>query len=201
MASSASGGLTQSIVGELKSEMAGKTGTGTSTAASLSARAETSDQTTTGGLAQAVSYAKSVWPAIKATAAKLNVPPEAILAQSALETGWGASTPGNNLFGIKAVGAAAATTQSTSEEIGGVLQPTEARFAAYGSSSACLSQYEGLIQRAYPQAMGAGSVAQYAQALASGGYATDSSYAQKIVATARSPLMQSVLSAVEGSSS
>ena len=147
-----------------------------------------------------MSYAKSVWPAIKATAAKLNVPPEAILAQSALETGWGASTPGNNLFGIKAVGAAAATTESTSEEIGGVLQPTEARFAAYGSSSA-LSQYEGLIQRVYPQAMGAGSVAQYAQALASGGYATDSSYAQKIVATARSPLMHSVLSAVEGSSS
>ena len=196
--------MTQQIVGQLK---AGITGT---TAAAGSAEAGGTLANTTlqtlsarGGaqMDKAVSYAKSVWPSIKATAASLGVPPVALLAQSALETGWGAATPGNNLFGIKASGGQAATLQRTTEEINGALTATQDRFAAYGSGESCLSAYAALIRRAYPQAVGAGSVAEYAGALVQGGYATDSHYAQKIVDTAQSPMMRSVLQAVEGDSS
>ncbi|GHD98112.1 hypothetical protein U879_11780 [Defluviimonas sp. 20V17] len=202
MFGSTDSGLTRQIVAQLKTEIGGSgTSSGLqapSTLQALSAHAGVQGAAALAPEARAVSYARAVWPAIKATAASLQVPPVAILAQSALETGWGASTPGNNLFGIKAVGAQAATRAATHEEVGGALTPTEARFAAFGSGADCLTHYAGLIRRVYPQAMGAGSVAQYADALARGGYATDSNYARKIVATAQSPLMQSVLHAVEG---
>lgn len=197
MFGSTDSGLTKQIVGQLKTELAGAS-SGTATLDALSARAEPGGATDPARLASAVSFAKSVWPAIKSTAADLKVPPVALLAQSALETGWGASAPGNNLFGIKATAGQASTLQPTKEEVGGILSAAEGRFAAYGSGHDCLSHYAGLIRRVYPQAMGARSVAQYADALAQGGYATDSHYARKIVETAQSPVMQSVLQAVEG---
>ncbi len=53
-------------------------------------------------MTQATNFARAVWPQITAGGAALGVPAVAVLAQSALETGWGASAPGNNLFGIKA---------------------------------------------------------------------------------------------------
>ncbi|MDE3240167.1 MAG: glucosaminidase domain-containing protein [Paracoccaceae bacterium] len=187
--------LTQQIVGQLQARATAAADTaapqGKTTVEALSTRAG-------GQLDKAVSYARSVWPAIKETAASLGVPPVALLAQSALETGWGASAPGNNLFGIKAIGGEAATVQNTTEEIGGLMTATQDRFAAYDSGTACLTHYAGLIRRAYPQAVGAASVAEYASALVQGGYATDSHYAQKIVDTAQSPMMRSVLQAVEG---
>jgi flagellar protein FlgJ len=151
-----------------------------------------------GHLDRAIDFAKSVWPAIKSSAAELGVPPVALLAQSALETGWGASTPGNNLFGIKAVHGQSGTLASTKEERDGVMTATQATFADYDSGAHCASAYTGLIRRVYPDAVGTTSVAQYADALMHGGYATDSSYARKIVDTAQSPTMQSVLNVLEG---
>ncbi|HJQ59450.1 MAG TPA: glucosaminidase domain-containing protein [Vineibacter sp.] len=40
--------------------------------------------------------------AARATAARINISPEAIVAQAALESGWGRKGVGNNIFGIKA---------------------------------------------------------------------------------------------------
>ncbi|TMV87866.1 flagellar biosynthesis protein FlgJ [Thioclava sp. BHET1] len=191
--------LTGQIVGELKQQIASaNTGADHSTLSTLAQR-ETEpgvDKTH----AQAIAFAKSAWPAIKTQAAALGVPPVALLAQSALETGWGASSPGNNLFGIKATAGQSGTLQNTQEEINGTLEPATASFANYASGSDCVAQYASLIRRAYPDALGAGSVSQYANALANGGYATDSGYAQKIVDLAQSPTMQTVLNAIEGNS-
>jgi flagellar protein FlgJ len=57
----------------------------------------------------AESFARDVWPHAERVAKRLNVPTEAIVAQAALETGWGAHVPQRgdgsssfNLFGIKA---------------------------------------------------------------------------------------------------
>lgn len=149
-------------------------------------------------LHRATSFARLIWPEIKTAAADLDVPPEALLAQSALETGWGASTPGNNLFGVKATAGQAANVEPTKEEQHSTMEATHAAFASYPSPAASIDHFVALVQRTYHNAIGSASVPKYAAALASGGYATDLSYAQKIVGVAESPLMQSVLQLIEG---
>ena len=147
-------------------------------------------------IAGAVSFAKSIWPYIAESAQSLGVSPVALLAQSALETGWGAATPGNNIFGIKAHGGLAATTDATTEEEGGSTVPTTADFAAYSSLAQSVADYTNLIMARFGSAVGSSSIAQFAAALQGGGYATDSAYASKIVDIARSPFMGDVLRAL-----
>lgn len=150
---------------------------------------------------QATDFAKSIWPQITAAAKVLGVPAVAVLAQTALETGWGAAAPGHNLFGIKAVDGQSGTVQETHEVVDGVLTPQVANFRNYASSSASISDYVSLIQGLYPDAVDQGNVAGFAQALQAGGYATDQNYAGKIEQIAQSPLMFQVLQAVGSTSS
>ncbi len=150
---------------------------------------------------QAKNFAKSVWPQITQAAQALGVPPIAVLAQTALETGWGASSPGNNIFGVKASGGESGTTRATHEVIDGVLTPQTASFRNYPDLADSISDYVGLIQSGFSTAMGQNTVAGFAQALQSGGYATDTNYASKIVNIAQSPLMAQVLQAIGGTSS
>jgi flagellar protein FlgJ len=145
---------------------------------------------------RAIAYTKEVWPLIKQSATELNVPPVAILAQSALETGWGIAAPGNNLFGIKALPGQAATNDATKEQINGVMVPMMANFAAYSSIGDSVAHYTDLIKRAYQSALGSTSVEQYGSALLRGGYMTDTGYVQKLVSVSQSPIMQTVLAAV-----
>jgi peptidoglycan hydrolase FlgJ len=144
----------------------------------------------------AVSFARSVWPYIEQSAQSLGVSPVGLLAQSALETGWGASTPGNNIFGIKAHDGLATTTDATTEDEEGNMIPTTANFSAYPSLSQSVADYTNLIMSRFAGAAGASSIAQFAAALQGGGYATDSAYASKIVDIARSPFMGDVLRAL-----
>ena len=92
-------------------------------------------------------FVAAVLPTIRAAAAALRVSPLGLLAQAALETGWGrrmARTPNGapslNLFGIKADehwGGARATA-NTVEFSGGVATQKQTAFRAYGSiSPAC----------------------------------------------------------------
>lgn len=149
-------------------------------------------------VAQATGFVKSIWPQIIAAAQVLGVPAVAVLAQTALETGWGTATPGHNLFGIKAVDGQSGTMQSTHEVIDGVLTPQMASFRNYSNSSDSISDYVSLIQTLYPNAVNQGSVSGFAQALQAGGYATDQNYAGKIEQIAQSPLMSQVLQTVDG---
>jgi flagellar protein FlgJ len=144
-------------------------------------------------VAQATAFARSIWPTLQQNAEQLNVSPVALLSQAALESGWGSSAPGNNIFGVKAVAGQASTQQSTLEFISGQMQRMNANFAAYSSTDDAVAHYTHLIRNNYPNAVGAPDVASYATALANGGYATDRSYVQKMVAVSRSPLMSEVL--------
>ncbi|NNM57066.1 MAG: flagellar biosynthesis protein FlgJ [Acidocella sp.] len=147
-------------------------------------------------LSQAKSFAKAVWPQIQAAAQQLGVPPVALLAQSALETGWGAAAPGHNLFGIKAVDGETGTSRATHEMVDGVLVPQTSAFRDYTSLSASISDYVGQIQSGFQAAVGQNTVAGFAGALQHDGYATDTNYAAKIVSISQSPLMAQVLQAV-----
>jgi len=144
-------------------------------------------------VAQAKNFAKSVWPEITAAAQVLGVPPVGVLAQSALETGWGMAAPGDNLFGIKAVHGQPGTARPTFEVVDGVLTPETAVFRDYPSMAASVADYVSHIQAGYPAVPGQQSVSGFAQALQAGGYATDRNYAAKIVNLSQSPLMQQVL--------
>ncbi|MDE2319280.1 MAG: glucosaminidase domain-containing protein [Rhodospirillales bacterium] len=169
------------------------------TTETLPAPAQTS-ATSENLLIQATNFAKAVWPQITAAAQALGVPPVAVLAQTALETGWGASAPGNNLFGIKSGGGESGTTRPTHEMQNGVLTPQLASFRDYQSTAGSVADYVNLIQSAYQTATGQGSVAGFAQALQANGYATDGNYAAKIEQIAQSPIMARVLQAVGAAS-
>ncbi|GLR67536.1 hypothetical protein GCM10010909_22170 [Acidocella aquatica] len=147
-------------------------------------------------VSQAKNFAKAVWPQIQAAAQQLGVPPVALLAQTALETGWGAAAPGHNLFGIKAVDGEAGTSRATHEMVDGALVPQISAFRDYASTGASVSDYVGQIQSGFQGAVGQPTVAGFAGALQQSGYATDSNYAAKIVNIAQSPLMAQVLQAV-----
>ncbi|MDD2796036.1 glycoside hydrolase family 73 protein [Acidocella sp.] len=149
-------------------------------------------------LSQAKSFAKAVWPQIQAAAQQLGVPPVALLAQSVLETGWGAAAPGHNLFGIKAVDGETGTSRATHEMVDGVLVPQTSTFRDYTSLSASISDYVGQIQSGFQAAVGQNTVAGFAGALQHDGYATDTNYAAKIISISQSPLMAQVLQAVGG---
>lgn len=154
-----------------------------------------------GIISRAVSFARKVWPAIETAAQAIGAPPVALLAQSALETGWGASAPGNNLFGVKAIAGQSATTAATSEYVDGVATPVLAQFAAYPSMSSAVEQFTSLIKQNFSSAVGTTSVEGYASALATSGYATDPAYVSKIVGVAQSAIMQAVMGQLGISSS
>lgn len=142
-------------------------------------------------------FIRKFLPHAEAAARELGVDPHALLAQAALETGWGQFVPRNaqgecsyNFFGIKATGrwsGATVNVPTLEFEDGLPVRKTE-RFRAYSSPADSFRDYATLIRNnpRYEQALGCGSdVASFASALQEGGYATDPNYAQKIVSVAR----------------
>ena len=155
-----------------------------------------------------VSFAKAVWPHVKRAAGKLNVSPVGVLAQAALETGWGAKVmhgnDGNsslNLFGIKAASGwqGEAVSKRTIEFDGGVARQEVARFRAYPDVASTFTDYADFLGNnpRYETVKNTGNdVAEFARALADSGYATDPRYAEKIEDIFRGPTMQRVLASL-----
>lgn len=127
-------------------------------------------------------------------AAQLGVSPRVLLAQAALETGWGKrvirnadGSDSHNLFGIKAGSSwgGKTTDVTTTEYVAGKAQKRVEKFRAYDSYAEAFSDYADLIKRRYGNAVGAGNnAAGFGQALQAGGYATDPQYASKIAKVA-----------------
>ena len=137
-------------------------------------------------------FISGLMPHAEAAARELGVDPRNLIAQAALETGWGRSQPGgdsHNLFGIKA-GAnwnGASVQANTQEFDSGVASRDVASFRAYGSPRESVEDYVRLIRDnpRYAGAMNTGSDVQaFASALQRGGYATDPDYARKLAAVA-----------------
>ncbi len=137
-------------------------------------------------------FISGLLPHANEAARELGVDPRALIAQAALETGWGRSQPGgdsHNLFGIKA-GAnwnGASVQANTQEFDSGVASHVDASFRAYGSPRESVEDYVRLIRDnpRYASAMNTGSDVQaFANALQRGGYATDPDYARKLAAVA-----------------
>lgn len=119
------------------------------------------------------------------------VPAELILAQAALETGWGqrgipTASGGNshNLFGIKAGQSwqGDTTAITTTEYVDGRPVKMVDRFRVYDSYTDAFNDYAKLIgdNPRYQGVVAASTPDQAAQALQQGGYATDPRYAEKL---------------------
>jgi flagellar protein FlgJ len=120
------------------------------------------------------------------------VPAPLILAQAALESGWGKreiraddGTQSYNLFGIKAdrgwKGPVVETT--TTEYVDGEPQKVRAKFRAYGSYEEAFTDYAKFITRnpRYANVLATDDPAEAAHGLQKAGYATDPQYGQKLV--------------------
>lgn len=147
-------------------------------------------------------FVERLWPEAQSVARQLGVSARAVIAQAALETGWGRheSAP-NNLFGIKATGSQPGTEQATTEYVAGVATPTTAKFRRFPSDNAAMASYAALIRTdpRYQAVLGSGDdVRRFASALQQAGYATDPAYAQKLVAVANDPRLVTALNAVAG---
>lgn len=132
-------------------------------------------------------WLSEVMPHAQAAADDLGVPVEGILAQAALESGWGRSAPsvGNNVFGIKADTRWDGPTVShnTVEVRDGVAVRERASFRAYDSMAESFQDFVSFLRanpRYQPVLDGAKDVASFAQGLQRAGYATDPEYASKI---------------------
>ena len=132
-------------------------------------------------------FVARIRPAAEAAAAKLGVPADALVAQAALETGWGKSVAGNNLFGIKAHGwSGKSVNTGTQESINGKMVSIKDNFRAYDSYEESFNDYANLIgtNPRYAKALQSGGDPQaYFQALKDGKYATDDNYVGKLMGT------------------
>jgi flagellar protein FlgJ len=145
--------------------------------------------------AQRRKFIDEMLPHAQAAARELGVDARSVIAQAALETGWGSSKPAdgqaesNNFFGIKAGSSwqGASVSSDTTEFTDGVAGTERARFRAYGSVAENLDDYVRLLRDnpRYSGALNTGDdVRAFAGALQRGGYATDPAYADKIVSVA-----------------
>jgi peptidoglycan hydrolase FlgJ len=146
-------------------------------------------------------------PPITRAASALGVDPMGMLAQAALETGWGQRMPRNadgslshNMFGIKAGDewAGARASADTMEVANGVATPRRTTFRAYGSIEESVNDFASLLKNSprYRDVIAAGGNAgAYIASMGKSGYATDPEYANKLNQILRSDTLQSALAA------
>lgn len=137
-----------------------------------------------------VAFIDAIKPYATWAAQTLGVAPEALMAQAALETGWGKHIVRDdagssfNLFNIKAGSAWPGDTVevNTTEYIDGEVHTVAAPFRRYGSLQESFVDYIALMQKPrYQQALAQGTDANaYVEQLQSAGYATDPEYANKL---------------------
>lgn len=190
-------GLADMLVQQLtRSGLKGTTpGTAAEPGSAAAPAATTSSLPTT---AQRIGFVQRIQPLADQAASQLGVAPDTLIAQAALETGWGQHLPASssgssssNLFGIKAgiSWQGDTATASTVEYAEGSASTTAAKFRAYDSTQASARDLVSLVSGSprYAAALGAGDdVGAYAAGLKQGGYATDPDYVKKMVATAQS---------------
>ncbi|MDO9372748.1 MAG: flagellar assembly peptidoglycan hydrolase FlgJ [Gammaproteobacteria bacterium] len=146
-------------------------------------------------------FVQKLWPHAEQAARELGVTPQFLLAQAALETGWGQSIihsprgSSNNLFGIKADASwdGPRTIVSTLEYVHDVAVKRNDAFRTYASPAASFADYVNFLREnpRYGEALQqTGNPEAFARALQDAGYATDPRYADKITAIMNSDTLR-----------
>lgn len=144
-------------------------------------------------------FMATMLPMAESAAKRLGVEPRYLVAQAALETGWGKSmikqkdgSNSHNLFGIKASGWEGESARvRTTEYVNGKPIKQMAGFRAYDSFEQSFNDYVDLLQKsgryqtAIKVADNSGNSEQFMRELQKAGYATDPQYASKVNQIAR----------------
>jgi len=150
-------------------------------------------------------FVEELWPWAVEAAGMLGLKPQALLAQAALETGWGRhqirgadGSLANNLFGIKADRRweGERVSVNTLEYEQGTAVKKRAYFRAYESPRDSFHDYVGFLQsnpRYIKALQSTADSSAYFRALQQAGYATDPEYANKINAVMKGPEMNRAL--------
>ena len=149
-------------------------------------------------------FIRDLLPHARAVASRLGLHPALIIAQAALETGWGAHVMrqgdgkgGFNLFGIKAGNDWQGDTVrvQTLEFRDGMMRREQARFKSYASLREAFEDYAALLQKPrYQAVLNRGrDVTGFARALQEAGYATDPDYAAKVQAVVSNARIRTLL--------
>lgn len=150
-------------------------------------------------------FVSAMIPAVEKGARDLGLEPKALLAQAALESGWGKhmmkdadGRPSYNVFGIKADKNWTGDTVNvqTVEYRDGVARKEWAKFRAYDSLEHSVQDYVAFLngKERYQQALASTEDAPtYWRELQQAGYATDPAYAEKIQRVYNSDVLESSL--------
>lgn len=142
-------------------------------------------------------FVATMLPMAEAAAEKIGVDPRYLVAQAALETGWGKSIirtrdgeSSHNLFGIKSHGSweGEPARVLTTEYKGGKAVKEAASFRAYDSYAQSFDDYVSFLQNngRYEKALSSTeNPERFVKELQQAGYATDPQYARKISQIAR----------------
>ena len=129
-------------------------------------------------------FLKAMIPVAKEVAEDLGISHKIVLAQAALESGWGKSVSGNNLMGIKSHGEEGGVDVVTHEVVNGKKVKITDSFRQYDTPEDSIRGYGSFLKAnsRYRHFLRAGSENEDAQlsALQTSGYATDPMYAQKL---------------------
>lgn len=149
-------------------------------------------------------FVNTVWPHAVEASRSTGIPPQFLVAHSALESGWGKGemrradgTPAYNLFGIKAGSnwTGATVDVPTTEYINGQPQQVVERFRAYGSYAESFRDYANLLRSnpRYSGVIGSQNGTEFARGLQQAGYATDPLYADKLTRIINGPTLRQAL--------
>lgn len=136
-------------------------------------------------------FVERVWPHAVEASQATGIPAHFLVAQAALETGWGKSelrlADGRNSFNLFNIKAGrnwdgATVSAATTEYAGGQATTETGRFRAYGSYAEAFRDYARLLTTSprYAEVLGASDAAGFARSLQQSGYATDPMYADKL---------------------
>lgn len=150
-------------------------------------------------------FVDAVWPHAQAASRQTGIPAQFMVAQAALETGWGDKVlrhadgrSSHNLFNIKAGSNWSGETVSrkVTEYAGGSAYTEQARFRSYASYAEAFQDYARLLSTnaRYSDVMGQTSAAGFARSLQQAGYATDPMYADKLTRIIAGNTLRSALS-------
>lgn len=149
------------------------------------------------------SFVQEMWPHAVEASKKLGVPTQSLLAQAALESGWGkktlkteSGTDSYNLFNIKAGSnwTGPVVSKEVLEYKSGLAVRSTEKFRVYGSYEESFSDYAKLISTSPRYAGVLNQDAQgFASGLQQGGFATDPAYANKIMRVLNSTSFRQLL--------
>lgn len=154
-------------------------------------------------------FLNAIYPSARKAASKLGLKTEVLLAQSALETGWGTSLAkdsggksSHNLFGIKADSQwqGSVSTSKTLEFSDGVAKQQTAKFRHYDSFQDSFEDYVNFLEGnpRYSKALRVASDDEsFVAELQAAGYATDPHYGQKITTVMNSRTMRDAIAVIE----